>query len=705
MTSWQKVIYINYGTVPVENIAKVIKTDVETVVNNAEKLGLSKIQYDKNWVEKGFVTIIRNNWDLLKVSDIAILLDMTEQELKTLLVEYDFLDIKLGVQPELGDVSYKALTLEQESITQDIKGMTESSYIEPRVKPFDFYSGQIDNSYIEPKDCLIKERFASSYSAKYSGALLDDELSDYPIEYLERLKGVGIKGIWISDTLRNLAEFPFDPSLSPDYKIRVANLKKLTERCAKMDIGVYLYINEPRSLPDDFFVKYPDLRGQKTDEGTYCLCTSNKTVLDYIYNAIKSLSESVPLLKGIMTITMSENPTHCYSRRWGETEKLHTECPRCSKRKPEEIVSELNNTIARGLKDGNGKTKLITNAWGWRDFRELSDDNAVFRCIDALDTDIEVLCVSEYAKEFVRGGVKGIVEDYSISVVGPGEFSKTLLSYAKSKGHNIWTKLQLNNSWECSGVPYLPVFDLMLEHIENVKQLKVDGIMTGWSLGGYPGGALALCNSACGKDKFDDKVWYQTIYGDSADIVKKAVGIFSNAFREYPFSVDSIYFGGHNLGCGNIWDLQKQNRKSTMVCFTFDDYETYVKPYGIDIYINQLQKLTTEWLKGIELLKENTGNYAYNELLRCAIGAYCHLKSSYNLANFSVCKKDINKNKDKLLSLLKDEYTLTKTLYSLITEDAKIGFEMTNHYYYNANLLLYKLRNLTEIEECLNTCN
>ena len=100
-----------------------------------------------------------------------------------------------------------------------------------------------------------------------------------------------------------------------------------------------------------------------------------------------------------------------------------------------------------------------------------------------------------------------------------------------------------------------------------------------------------------------------------------------------------------------------------------------------------------------QLLEGKKGNNAYNELIRCAIGAYCHFKSSYNLARFIVWKKDIYQNKEKLLELLQDESQLTKTIYGLISKDAKICFEMTNHYYYNANLLLYKLCNLTEIEE------
>ena len=571
LTEWQKVILINYGTVPNRNIASVINVKVESVIESAIKLGLSKIRFNKDWQEKGFVTIIRNNWDLLSLDEICVLLGISRVELDTILKEYDFLDVKLGEKPITKSVKYYELSEEQEIYTKSIKKFLSKKYLKATVKPFDFFKDYNKGYFQKSENAKIQERFTSSYCARYSGALLDEDLSDYTEEYLEKLVAVGINGIWLSDTLRNLAKFPFDERLSVNYKIRVNNLRKLTERCKKYGINVYLYLNEPRSLPEEFFVKYPHLKGQLADDGTHCLCTSNKEVLEYLYFSVKSIAENVPLLKGIMTITMSENPTHCYARRWGDSKFLHTECPNCSKRKIEEIVADINNTINRALKDGNGNTKLIANMWAWEDFCEVSESDAIHKCIDLLDKDIELMCVSETRKEFVRGGINSIVDDYSISVVGPSEYTVKTLKYAKEKGHNIWAKVQFNNSWECSAVPYIPVFDLMEEHLNNIKALGVNSLMAGWSLGGYPGGALSLLNMHCEHDNFNSDLWYEKVYGKDYSIIKKAVSQFSDAFRNFPFSLESLYFGGHNLGPANIWSLNKQNRSSTMVCFSFDD--------------------------------------------------------------------------------------------------------------------------------------
>ena len=192
-------------------------------------------------------------------------------------------------------------------------------------------------------------------------------------------------------------------------------------------------MNEPRSLPESFYDIYPDMKGQRADDGTYCLCTSNEKVKKYLYNGFKSIAKNCPLLKGVMTITMSENPTHCYARYWNKANKIYTDCPGCKNRKPQEVVSEINNIIAKALKDGNNYTKLIANIWGWKDYSN-EDNKEVFETIDLLNKDIEVLCVSEYGKEFTRAGIKESVDDYSISVVGPSDFAKKFYFMLKIKG-------------------------------------------------------------------------------------------------------------------------------------------------------------------------------------------------------------------------------------------------------------------------------
>ena len=53
---------------------------------------------------------------------------------------------------------------------------------------------------------------------------------------------------------------PWDraPELSDGYQQRLENLSQLVKRAKQYNIGVYLYLNEPRPMPESFFEKNPD---------------------------------------------------------------------------------------------------------------------------------------------------------------------------------------------------------------------------------------------------------------------------------------------------------------------------------------------------------------------------------------------------------------------------------------------------------------
>ncbi len=691
---WQQAIFRNYGTVENSKLAEVLNTTETVIETEAERMGLNLIKYNPDWVKKGFVTIVRNNWDLLTKTQIRTLLSMGEKEFDRFLIYYDFLDVKVGAKPELEAPVYSPLSKEEIEKTAKIKDFMIANYKAPEVMPFDFFSNSPENVYEEPEEYEITDRYVSSYFASYDGVLDDDELKDYPADYLDRLKKTGINGIWIQETLRNITPFPFDEKYSIGYEKRLANLEKLTERCAEHGLGVYIYLNEPRSLPEEFFEKYPHLKGQITEKNEYCLCTSTQEVKDYLFNATRFLVRNVPLLKGIMTITMSENATHCASRLFVQKNQgITLTCERCKKRKPEEMSAEISNIMMSAVRAENSKTQIIANLWAWSIFSDWTEE-MILHGIDCLDKDITVMCVSEAEKDLCRGGVPVKVFDYSISVVGPSDSSIKMLKRAKENGHKIWAKIQVNNSWELSSVPYIPTFGLMVKHIENLKELGVSGLMMGWSLGGYPGGALPICNGLCSKKPFDLNTWYDKTYAENSDIVKKAVSIFDDAFTNLPFSLANLYNGPDTLGVANLWTLERSNRSSTMTCFAMDDYEAYVYPYGAEIYISQYKLLCDAWEKGLELLKGVNGNLAFEELKRCAFTSFNHFKGAMLHTEYAYYKRNAKENKTKLLEIIKEDAVLVKELYEIIQKDAKIGFEMTNHYFYNSNLLLEKLLNL-----------
>ncbi len=55
------------------------------------------------------------------------------------------------------------------------------------------------------------------------------------------------------------------------------------------------------------------------------------------------------------------------------------------------------------------------------------------------------------------GTVNATVGEYSMSVVGPGPRALHLWELAKKRNLKTIAKIQVNNTWELSAIPYLPV--------------------------------------------------------------------------------------------------------------------------------------------------------------------------------------------------------------------------------------------------------
>jgi hypothetical protein len=124
---------------------------------------------------------------------------------------------------------------------------------------------------------------------------------------------VGVNGIWLHVVLRDLAPGGETfPEFGAESRVRLENLRALVARAASHGIGVYLYLNEPRAMPESFFNSRPELAGVRERELT-ALCTSQPAVRQWMTDALAHVFSNVPGLAGVFTITASENLTSCAS--------------------------------------------------------------------------------------------------------------------------------------------------------------------------------------------------------------------------------------------------------------------------------------------------------------------------------------------------------------------------------------------------------
>ena len=691
-TKWQMVIFRNYGLISVDKIAKTLHCSEEIIENEAQRLGLDGVEYDENWEKRGYITLIRNNWFLLPYAQILTLLGITEEKLAFYLEKEDFLAVKLGnFKPYCDVVTYAPLTEAQSKATDAIANIVRENLIKNGVKPFAFFPETIGEK--EPAIGEIHSgnmRIIHGYLAPCGDVFAVKNEEYLPDALLQAYQKNGINGVWLHGLLSALSPYPFDETLSVGYQERRAELKRTIARCKKYGIKIYLYMNEPRGLPIDKFGKYAHLIG-RNENGVGTLCMERAETQEYLLNALKDLLADVQDLGGFITITMSENPTHCHYI-------ANTNCPVCKHIPPEQSAAKVNNIFMQAIKESGSNAELIANLWGWSPFMDWTEEQTQ-KGVALLDKDISVMCVSEYDLDIEKGGVKSRIIDYSISNPGPSGITLRTLKTAAEKGHKLYAKIQINNSWECSAVAYLPAFDLTYQHLCNLDEIGVENYMLTWTLGGYPSPVTDLvADFTEQKQNFDLEKWYKKRYGAEGEKVHKAVAYFCEGFKEYPFSVQSLYLSPKTLGAANCWSLEAEEKSSTMVCFGYDDYQSWITPYPYEVYISQYEKLLKAWGQGCVELEKLSNTPELLEMKIFAKAAYLHFKADYLQTKFSYYKKQ-EKAKAILRKLIEEALSDAKEMLTLISQSALVGFEASNHYYYSQRNMVEKILNLKKLLE------
>ena len=675
-TDWQAVIFRNYGIVPLSALAKTLKTDEETVEREAARLGLDGIKYDPVWKDRGYITIIKSNWFLLNYEGICNLTGMTEAALAKTLFDDDFLFVKVGnYKPEVTPPVYAPLTESQIAFTEKQAQTVRENRSKKRTPYFEFfkYLPRANFKNTARSDAL---KMVYNYNELFGDNLLSGDFSAYTDEMLSGLSSLGVNAVWKHVVLYDLVGLPFDENYGKGWQTRLKNLHVLCQKLAKYGIKLWLYLNEPRALPLSFYDDKKHLLGVH-DTQVGALCTSAPETQKYLYDGVKKIVTEVPELGGFFSITASENLTNCYSR----PEYPICGCPRCQNRSRVDVCAEVNELYAKAIKDANSQAKLICWSWGWTDNMGWTIDTAL-EATKKMPQSAAVMSVSE--EGLILHGDEGDVSliDYSISQIGPSERAKSIFKAARDSGHKTVAKIQVSNTWECSSVPYLPCFELVWKHLQNLKTEKIDGYMLSWSLGGYPSFNLSLVSHAENGGTLSE--WYSLVFGDEAETVQRACEKFSEGFSRFPFNVSLAYCGPQNVGCANPFYAKKTGLNATMVGFPFDDIDGWRGNHSRKEFTESFQAVTEIWKQGLSLL-DGVKSYNADCVKRIATATYCVLRSAY-LQSLWVTTRS--------LQAAKEEFSNTQTLIALAAEDPSIGFEASNHYLYYENTLLEKLLSL-----------
>jgi hypothetical protein len=720
----QVFLWRNWNLVPLDQMAKAIQTQPEKLLEMGRKMGLNAPDtITKEQLQRSYLTIIRANWHLLPRAQLLQLLDWTDEKLEFTLQEDDFFYIKLGsLKPECDTIRFENISTHyllkvREVLREEFpRGIPERGE-----KLFQFVKELSSNS---AKKLPIKNtqqegfspRFGYSYFALFGDPLMEPEIDPFPEGYLTQMVASGMDSTWMHIVLSKLSPFPWDLEQSVHWEQRLENLKKLVSKARAKGIGIYLYLNEPRNLPQSFFSKYPDLKG--INNGEYAsLCTSHHEVQQYLVNSLATIIAEVPDLAGFFSITASENHTNCWSHGRGG------ECVRCSKRSPDTVIAELNNLYIQGIKKGlelhqtkSGRKfdkpgpELIVYDWGWK-------NDWAPNAIEKLSQESSLMCVSEWDLPIERGGVKSTIGEYSISAVGPGPRALRHWELARKRGLKTIAKIQAGNTWEIAAVPYIPAMQNVAQHAVNLRNAGVDGIMLGWTLGGYPSPNLEIV-SAIGQDKtLSENAAMEKVakhrYENAYPMVVQAWEQFSKAFSEYPFG-GGLYLAPLQMGPANLLWEKPTGYAATMVGLPYDDLPGWAANYPHHTFIDQLKKVAEGFTLALDQLKSQTKTLKLTARAKKMLEGECavaetvaiHFKSAANQAQFIVWRNLLDtQNNDNtrqqlienLNNLLRDEIALAKRMYVLQLKDSRLGFEASNQYFYTPHDLLEKVLNCRDL--------
>ena len=702
-------VFRNWELAPIERMAAAIGASPDEVRTIGESMGLGEaptISPDQ-W-RRSYVTVIRTNWHLLPYEQLLKLLDWTPEELAFTLREDDFLYVKLGnLKPRCEPIAYAPPTEATRRRAAEIAKTLVPFFTKPtegKEEPLfafvDDLSTPLPAESPEPGKTDEAPRFCYSYFALYGDPLLEEDLDPYPDAYLARLREVGVNGVWLQGVLPKLTPFPWDPAQSEGYETRLKNLAALVARAKRHGIGVYLYLNEPRTMPVAWFDAHPELKGVTAgDHAT--LCTSHPEVQAYLREGVASIVRRVPDLAGIFTITASENLTSCWSHHAGAG------CPRCGSRPPGEVIAEVNALIGAGVRAAGSKTRMIAWDWGWQDAWSQ-------QAIDAMPTENGVMSVSEWSLPIERGGVASEVGEYSISAIGPGPRAQRHWKAARSRGMPALAKLQVGTTWELGSVPYLPALENVAEHMRRLKAEDVDGVMLGWTLGGYPSPNLEVASRVLEGAESEAALRAAATerFGPgAADGAQRAWHEFSAAMGEYPYHISVVYTGPHHRGPANLLWEQPTGYRATMVGLPYDDLNSWRAVYPAETLATQFEKVADGFDRGVGELRAAKGDSAeFEEALRreSSVGeaAAILLRSAANQSRFVLARDrlaamtpgaDATATLEELDALLREEMKLARRLYVVQRQDSRIGFEATNHYFFTPLDLAEKVLNCQDL--------
>ncbi len=357
----------------------------------------------------------------------------------------------------------------------------------------------------------------------------------------------GVNSMMIYGDLLFYANTRILPELNcPDYERNIAMLRDAARRAARYGVGfAYLPVGPKLRGDHPVFKNHPETRGTSLhDRDIYCLCSSNRLVLDFYAEIFANLAREVPELHGFILIVGGESFYHC--RMWVNVKHP---CPVCYRRDPEEMLAGLIAPICQAVKAARPQTYVAV--WQYNPTPCMRQQG--LDLISRLPAEAAVFHQIDKGATLHKAGYSKKIWDYSIDFNGIAELTAEYAAAARRHGHPFFVKTETGTGLELIQFPGVPAMQRLADKWLNVRALQPAGVHQAWIFFGMCGtraemlGLWAAYRPDLPRDKFLEQLAARDFGAESVAPVMQAWSSMSQAMGHLP-AIPAYYAGPGFLG-------------------------------------------------------------------------------------------------------------------------------------------------------------
>lgn len=522
-----------------------------------------------------------------------------------------------------------------------------------------------------------------------------DEVMEAPQSHTDaRLADVadaGFDGVWIHANLKWLAPTALFEAYVDDIAQRVDALRATIDRAAAHGMGVWLYLNEPRGLPADhpFWDEHPDCAGHHHDDNRWdlgwpwpferqpcrCMCLSSDKPVAFLREGIETLLRATPKLAGVITITNSEHPTHCYSKAGRNNP---TNCERCADRPRVDMPVTVLTAMHEGFTAAGTGAQLAAWTWSWNNLAPDPQPDI----LNKLPRDVALVVDFERGQPVERLGLQYEIDEYAFAITGPSQRFET---YQQAAGdRDVWAKLQIGATHELATMPNIPAVAALRGKVKEMRKRGIPGALATWTMGQRPTvNSFAAGRLLAAKGELpsleDLAMDYFNVDMSAAAQVARAWELFSEAVSYFPTTMPMCYSSPVNYAPAFEWKLKREHTRMARSWTPEpwgDHLEQSLKGMTLADVAALLERLDTIWQRGFEIYDaalRPVGSERAKQELNVAEACGLFYMSTAGVYRFTDFVEQ-GAGLDELAPLIEHEIAVCERAAELLDADDRLGY-------------------------------